>query len=246
MSRRHGQKGTTEPWQNPARVLTGIHGPCWLAAEIAIAGAANRSLLASGSFDKGGEPFGPHVDYGTFVLAVHNRPDLDWWGSMYERYPDSLSRRTWALALITCADTDVVAHYLASIDSTWSALNNDEFYAVASSSSRLALSQSRRQLDDTIWDSAHGLGQRTLLLVAHFAADLAAADPLTVLSDEQLEQLASPMVATWPVARAINTRMFSTPNATLLSALSKLGAGPLGDAPQGAKFDPDENTQRRS
>jgi hypothetical protein len=36
--------------------------------------------------------------------------------------------------------------------------------------------------------------------------------------------------------------MFSTPNATLLSALSKLGAGPLGDAPQEAKFEPDDYT----
>ncbi|MYS80021.1 NACHT domain-containing protein [Embleya scabrispora] len=38
-----GQRGTTSPWVNAARALAGIFGPCWLAAEIAVIGAATPS-----------------------------------------------------------------------------------------------------------------------------------------------------------------------------------------------------------
>jgi hypothetical protein len=115
-----------------------------------------------------------------------------------------------------------VAEHLISIDSILSALTDDEYYAVASSSSRLALSELPRRLPETIWDRALDLTQRTQLLIAHFTTDPIALDPLPALSDERVQQLASPMFAAWPIARAINTRMFQTPNATLLGALAKL------------------------
>jgi hypothetical protein len=65
------QKGTTEPWEGPARELTRFYGPNWLAAEIAIADAASRGIVRSESDDLDGEPFGKRTDYGAFVVEAH-------------------------------------------------------------------------------------------------------------------------------------------------------------------------------
>ncbi len=220
-----GQKGTTEPWQKPARELTRIHGPSWLAAEIAITGAVSQET-PSGSFDRNGQPLGEHVDYGTFVLAVRRHPDTTWWESMYDQYEDSLSRRTWALALLASADTATVAALLPLIDSTLSTLDHDDFNALAASSSRLSLNQFRRQLSPSIWQGVTGLGDRATLLVTHFAAaEPGQPDQLDNLSDEHLEQLASSAPAAWPITQAINMRMFANPNDTLLNALAKTATG---------------------
>ena len=116
-SRGRGQKGTTEPWQNPARELARIHGPCWLTAEIAVAGAASAGTLGSGTIDRDGHPFGENVDYGTFVIEVHRGPSAQWWRLMYDSYTDSLSRRMWSLALLATATTETVTRHLPLIDS---------------------------------------------------------------------------------------------------------------------------------
>lgn len=217
-----GQQGTTEPWQKPAMVLKQLHGACWLAAEIAIAGAAKRSVLHSGTFVQGGEPFGPDVDYGTFVLQVHRRPGSEWWSSAFKRYSDPLSRRMWVLALMATAGTNVLVNHLESVDAVVNGLGEDDFFALAGSSSRLARNASRRRLAEGVWSHVDRVSERTLLLISHFAADLAASDPLPHLTDKQLTELASPMAACWPISRALANRMMATPNDILLLGLSNL------------------------
>lgn len=217
-----GQQGTTEPWQNPAMVLKQLHGPSWLAVEIAITGAANRSVKHSGSFTRGGEPFGSDVDYGTFVLQIHQQPDANWWGSMYERYPDRLSRRMWALALMATAETGIVLQHLGAVNSVLSDLSHDEFDCIASSSSRISRSLTRRRLTDAVWSRTDEASDRTLLLVTHFAASLTAPDALITLADERLVQLAAPSAASWPIARAIASRLRVAANEVLLHGLARL------------------------
>ena len=237
--RARGQKNTTEPWQNPARELARLHGPSWLAAEIAIAGAASPGTLGSGSFDRDGEPLGEQADYGTFVLAVHRHPTVDWWQSTYDGYTDSLSRRTWSLALLATANTDIVAQHLSLIDSCLTALTDDEFSAVALSSSRLGVNQKHRRLATNIWIGG-SLGPRTKLLISHFTADLSNLDPLRDLSDAELDDLASPTAAAWPIVRAITARMLNQPSSTLLAALAKLGIDSEAEIPRNAKALPVE------
>lgn len=77
-------------------------------------------------------------------------------------------------------------------------------------------------------------------MIAHFTGELTAIDPLGVLSDARLNLLASPMFAAWPVARAINTRMYGAPNATLLSALIKLAPSSRKNAGGDPATDPDD------
>ncbi len=209
--RGRGQKGTTEPWQNTARELARLQGPCWLAAEIAIAGAAAPDAIGSGSLDCGGEPFGCNIDYGTFVLELHRQPDAGWWKTMHDRYGDSLSRRnTWSLALLATADTDVIIEHLNRIDACLAGLSAHEFFAMASSSSRLGVTQTHTRLATRVWEAAVSFGLRTKLLVAHFKASLGEYDELTLLPDAELEALANPEPAAWPIAGAVTLRLHIT------------------------------------
>jgi hypothetical protein len=227
-----GQKGTTEPWQNPARELARLHGPCWLAAEIAIAGAASPGTIGSGSVDRDGEPFGEKTDYGTFVLEVHRHPLGDWWEAMHDKYADPLSRRTWALALLATAGTAMVISQLGRIDACLTSLSGDEFLAAAASSSRLGVVQGHRRLQAGVWNASAGLSPRTRLLIAHFTAELSPHDPLLPLPDVELEALASPDAAAWPIARAVTTRLLTESSPALLRALEALGPATAVDLPR--------------
>ncbi|MDB4986789.1 MAG: putative large ATP-binding protein, partial [Myxococcaceae bacterium] len=233
-----GQGGTTEPWQNPARQLARRHGPCWLAAEIAIAGAASRDTLGSGSIDKNGAPFGEKVDYGTLVLEVHRRPAADWWAHTYNTYRDPLSQRTWALALIATAGDAVIIDLLKHIDDVISGASDNDFLAMAMSSSRLGATRIPRRLSHAVLTAARTTTPRTRLLLTHFASSLDRLDPLPAMRDTDLVELASPDPTNWPIARAITARMTKGINTTLLTALAKLGPTTPLDVPETTNIDP--------
>jgi hypothetical protein len=230
-----GQKDTTEPWQNPARVLCQIHGPSLLAAEIAIAGAASVGTLGSGSVSPGGEPFGPNVDYGTLVIDVHRHPGTAWWRSMHEKFSDSLSRQTWSLALLATADTATVIDHIGAIDACVAALTPDEFAAVAAASSRLGAMQQGRAIGREIWPALISASNRLKLLVSHFAASKVELDPLDALTVADLMDLASPSPSAWPIVRAISARLLSLPTPTLLEALAAAGSEAKVDMPSVAQ-----------
>ena len=234
-ARKVAQSGTTEPWQNPARELTRIHGPSWLAAEIAITGAATLDTHGSGSNDKDGEPFGPMVDYGTFVIQVHHRHDAGWWQTMHDRYGDTLSRRTWALGLLAAGTVPAVEHHLCAIDAILATLSNEEFTATAASSSRIGLSRTGRPLPESVAQTQPGITLRTHLLLAHFMGNEQELQTLPTLSDSDLTELASPDPSAWPVAEALAARMLARPNSQILDGIAKLGTE------QSVNFRQDEN-----
>jgi hypothetical protein len=233
-ARGRGQKGTTEPWQNPARVLCKLHGPSLLAAEIAIAGAASDETRGEGSIDRGGEPFGAQIDYGTFVIQVHSRPSSLWWSEMFERYEDRLSRTTWTLALLATADSTIMADQLVRIDSHLDSLTEEEFAAAAATSSRLGASNKRRRIGNEFLRKGGEVGTRTKLLATHFAARTSTLDPLDVISDGELAEMMSPNAAAWPIVRAVTARMVERPSKVLVDALSEAGANAELDMPDAA------------
>lgn len=219
-----GRKGTTEPWQLSAQVLRDMHGPSLLSAEIAVAGAASSGTRPEGSAAPNGEPFGPNVDYGTFVMQVHKRPNSQWWAEAYEQYNDSLSRSTWVLGLLATADCDVIADHLPKIDGHVVALGEEEFDALAAASSRLGLSTSSRRLERTVLSIASTCSPRTSLLVTHFVASVDAhPDGLSGLVESHLLEMASADPSAWAVVRAVAGRGLSSPNEDLLDALTKAG-----------------------
>lgn len=218
-----GQKGTTEPWQNAARELARIHGACWLTADIAVIGAATRDTRGEGSIDRNGVPFGPNVDYGTLVVELHRRPASEWWQLNFETYRDSLSRRTWAFALLATADESIVQHHLANLESVVSAATADDFHSLAASSGRLGATSIPRRLGPSILAAATGLSIRLSQLMTHFVSQLGGPDPLAPLSNEILAQMADSEPHNWAVARAISTRLQDRSDRHLLRGLALLG-----------------------
>lgn len=219
-----GRKGTTEPWQLSAQALRDIHGPSLLAAEIAVAGAASLGTRPEGSAATNGEPIGPNVDYGTFVMQVHRGANSQWWAEAYEQYQDSLSRSTWGLGLLATAESDTVAEHLPKIDEHVLTLDQEEFDALAAASSRLGLSTSGRRLGRKILPVADTYSPRTSLLVTHFVAGVdTRPDTLDGLAESHLLEMASAEPSAWAAVRAVAGRVLSSPNENLLDALAKAG-----------------------
>ncbi|QXQ11299.1 NACHT domain-containing NTPase [Paeniglutamicibacter sp. Y32M11] len=218
-----GQKGTTEPWQNAARELARIHGPCWLAADIAIIGAATQNTRPEGSMSQNGEPFGPATDYGTLVMALRKGQTSEWWQNTFDMYQDSLSRRTWAFALLATAREDIVLEHMANVAEVLDAASDDDFYSLAMSTSRLGATAIPRRMGNDALGAAARYSNRLALVVSHFTADHDVRDPLAPLTDEQLLGMSTSAPHHWSVAIAVTDRLLHVYDENLLDALSNLG-----------------------
>jgi hypothetical protein len=232
---RKGETGSTARWQNTARELATIHGPCWLAADIAITGAATQQTVTGGNISPGGVPFGPRVDYGTFVEAVRaNRSSHDWWRDRNGELEDSLSEATWALAIVAVADHQVVAKLVADIDRTLNGLPEDRFEALVASSSRLGASGLARRLPNELLVSLPGASTRTHLVFAHHTATLGRLDALDAYTTSELTEMAQYGDAAWPAVAALTIRMLAAPDPLLLSGLRACGPHALLTIPAAA------------
>lgn len=241
--RARGQKGTTEPWQNLAREIALLHGPCWLAADIAVAGASTQSISPEGTFDPGGEPLGKDVDYGTLVMTVRRGPKTSWWQEVWRDYNDELSRRTWCFALIAAAPEPVVLDHLDKADEILSSLDLNTYAATCASTSRLGVTEVPRRLSRDVLAAARNLSPKTLLVVSHFASSLDSYESLAPLTDDEVIRLASvapSQPASWPVARDLTARMIIDPSKQLLDALKLVGPTPsIVISPDIANLSPD-------
>jgi hypothetical protein len=119
---RVGEKGSTFPWTNTATALFDSVGPCWLASQIALLGAASPFRLAlklkpnSSAFGDTGHPA---------TLADQTRANAasaEWWRSQLaqltttgerSRIAAERARAEWALALWCVADPKVVVDLFA-------------------------------------------------------------------------------------------------------------------------------------
>lgn len=223
---RRGETGTTAPWQNTAREIAAIHEPCWLAAEIAVLGAATQNTRTGGNISQNGAAGGPAIDYGVFVHQVRAaRSNTGWWSAQHDIYPDELSRRTWALALVAVADEAVVRTNLPALNRHLRELDADTFRTTADSSSRLGISGIGRRLSPAILADITDYSARTLALICHHTARLSDLDPLTPLPLASLIEMLDADSAQWPALRALTARMLAAPSAELLDGLR--AAGPL-------------------
>ena len=139
---------------------------------------------------------------------------------MYDQYPDALSRRIWALALLATSAADTVVRHLLRIDVSLESLHSDAFHAVASTSSRIGIQQQDRHRLTPVWIHSSDFGPRTRLLLAHFTASIYDGDALPYLDNASVAALVTPNAFSWPIVRAVVTRMHRDPNPTLLDALT--------------------------
>jgi hypothetical protein len=224
---RKGQKGTTSPWGNTARALAEIVGPCWLAAEIAVIGAASPSALftTGGDLTDGSQAFGPNPDYGRLLQTLRaEHSHILWWRESLLAHDDVLSRGVWALALLTVADGDVIKGLLVEFDTVVQSLSPMLIRALTLSSSRIATAGIRRRLTTEILAETTRHSALTSLLIAHHEdTSHSIRPPCEPLTIQRLKEMAAYGNAAWPVQRALTARMLHTPNAEHLDALSALG-----------------------
>ncbi|MFD8384972.1 NACHT domain-containing protein [Streptomyces sp. NPDC059679] len=218
-----GQAATTSIWGNTARAVSELFGPCWLAAEIAVIGAATdpHRFLTGGDLTRGSECFGSRPDYGRLLQEVrHNRANGPWWTDTFTTYADPLSRAVWVLALLNTADQDVVFEHLEHVDDAISKLPDERLSALRMSSSRLGASPLGRSLPERILATAADRSLATVNLLTHYAHDRRA---LSVLDESTLTDMARYGSAAWPALRALSDRMKATPSPALLEGLKAYG-----------------------
>ena len=223
-----GQSGTTSPWGNSARVLSSIYGPCWLAAEIAVIGAAlpHDKFTTGVDITRDSEPLGKAADYGRLLQDVRfNRRKSDWWAGQFDAHQDPLSRATWALALLAVASKEVVLDNVTHLATATEQLPEPMLDALLASSSRIGASSLARRLDAEVLGAAVDLSPAVGLLVAHHVAGLDRPADLPQYREQQLADLSRYGVAAWPALHALTARTTANPAPSLLEALRRFGAG---------------------
>ncbi|MFJ4836231.1 NACHT domain-containing protein [Streptomyces sp. NPDC088747] len=221
-----GQKQTTSPWSNTARAISTLLGPCWLAAEITVIGAAATAFTTGGDITPGSQPFGPTPDYGRLLQELRsNRTATPWWTEQFTAHTDPLSRATWTLGLLAIADEAVVTEQLPRIDEALRTLPADVRHALLMASSRLGVTLAR-PMSPAVLSAAALLSTETALAVAHYVAhpkQLLQERELHPLSDAALADMAAYTTAAWPARIALTTRMSTSPTSLTLAALKAYG-----------------------
>ncbi|WP_212820310.1 NACHT domain-containing protein [Polymorphospora rubra] len=221
-----GQSGTTSPWGNTARALCAMFGPCWLAAEIAVIGAASSDTRwrTGGDITPRSQPFGSQPDYGRLLEEVRlNRGRAAWWHQQHDAHDDPLSRGTWILAMLAVAHKHVILDSLDRLDTAIRTLPAPTVTALAMSSSRLAASGLGRRIDAQALTAIASASVESALLVAHHVGDLKQPLDLAPLTAESLGQMGRFGVAAWPAARALTVRTRNTPTTELVDLLGTQG-----------------------
>ncbi|GAA2558269.1 hypothetical protein GCM10010423_70170 [Streptomyces levis] len=238
---RKGQKSTTSPWGNAARVVSALLGPCWLAAEITVIGAAATAFTTGGDITAGSQPLGAEPDYGRLLQELRrHRTTPDWWSEQFIAHTDALSRATWVLGLLATADEAVVTTHLPRIDEALRDLPEDARRALLMSSSRLGATFARR-LSPAVLAAASAFAPCTNLAMAHYAThsgQTAREQELRPLSDTTLADMAAYGTAAWPAHLALAARMTHTPTPETLAALKAHGPQPQVTA-MSAHLDPE-------
>jgi hypothetical protein len=222
---RAGESGPNFVWSRTAEQVVELFGPCWLASEIAITGA---SLSLSGSSTvKGAVPLGPEMHYGALITELRMNADKEqWWSDAFEIYVDSLSRRTWTLALLAVASERVVRSQMPKLHEVVRTLSDQEMAGLLASSSRIGAAGAARRLSRSV--ATLGETPTMRLLLSHHAALIGQLDHLPHVESSEMEQWSDSPAVAWPYVRALIARA-EPDGEEALRALRRFGRNaPLG------------------
>ena len=212
-----------------AQALARIHGPCWLAAELAIGTLPNRGSKGSGLVDSNADSLGARTDYRAFAAgAQQHHLDDGWWQEIHDRFPDRLSRQTWTLALLCSAAPFIIIEKLALLDACITGLSDDEFLAFASSASRLSV-WAGRSLEGVVLKAVTRVSPRTIAVLSHFGAEWFAKTTAPGISEELLAEVARLRVPSRPIYQAVANRFAEKPTNALHRLIATLDPNELGD-----------------
>jgi hypothetical protein len=225
---------TVAPWSDTADVLRAIYGPCWLATDIAVIGAAiDRTTRRDlGTMDLRRAVFGPDIDYGRLVNDTRvNRDRAPWW--LEQREPlAAQDRAAWAYALVAAATPAVVEACLSELAADLETLEPGALTALMMSSSRLGLSGVSRRLPVGLVAEVCGTSPTTGLMLAHHTDALGAWSNLQALFDPTAAAAAARFeTAGWPALRVAGAALFCGDPLPWLAVLEAHGPNAkIGDA----------------
>ena len=229
-----GEKNSTFPWSSTARQLTAIVGPCWLAAEIAVIGAATSSKAfgTATSQSRNALPLGDTPDYGLLLQELRkNRSNAQWWDATYSQYPDALSHATWALALLTIASEEILVERLPTLDLILEKLTPEATRALIESSSRIGAAGIARRIAHAAVPGSLRNSLTLSVILTHHSTDLNQLDTLANIDVSVLTAMSQFGVAGWAALRALTARALEHPSEGALAGLRAYGPTALVEVP---------------
>lgn len=229
---RRGQQGSTAPWQDTAREIAAIHGPCWLATEIALIGVVNGFVRTGGSFDPGKPALGPAMDYGVFVQALRKGQDENWWRDQSNAMDDAHSKLAWVAGLLVSAGAETINALLPVLETVIASITDDEHWNLLQGLSRISASGLSPHTKPGSLRTAAALPPGLLLqttnsrlraALALFAVDLGVEDRLETLDIAALIELTRFGAASWPAHRALTARLIQDQTYESLQAVRECG-----------------------
>ena len=133
-----GQKSSTFPWADSATAIFDQIGPCWLASEIAIIGAASPLNLGY-TKHPGMAAFGKQAHPAELLAQTRqNADDISWWTAQLKTTTDETAKSEWSLALWAVASGSVLDSLLQQWQETVQALSDDRRAVVTRSAAQIA------------------------------------------------------------------------------------------------------------
>ncbi|MGW6035971.1 NACHT domain-containing protein [Gordonia terrae] len=228
---RRGQQDSTSPWQDTARGISAIHGPCWLATEIALIGVANGSVRTGGTFDPKRPAFGLDMDYGVYVQKLRGGQNVQWWCDASGLCSDNNLKMAWIGGVLVACGYGAIESLLPVLEVFIESLGRDEFSSALDGLSRICasgLATTRAEFPQTSQRELRrlALGTRSIRLRAAlilFTASLGAQDPLAEFNTAELVELAAFGAASWPAHRALTERLLAEQSLECLDAVKACG-----------------------
>lgn len=133
-----GQKSSTFPWANSATAVVEQFGPCWLASEIAVIGAASPLNLGY-TKHPGKSAFGGQSHPAELLAQTRQSAgDAAWWTEQLETAADDIAKAEWALAVWAVASGSVIDSLFSQWERTVQGLGGECRAVLLRSASQIA------------------------------------------------------------------------------------------------------------
>lgn len=226
---RKGQGHSTAPWQDTARAIAAIHGPCWLATEIALVGVANSSVRTGGTFDPEKPAFGSSMDYGVYVQSLRQGKNAEWWSDQIKSCTDNHTKMAWIGGVLVSGDDITVQGLIPELESFVSALSEDEHLNLLNGLSRISASGIVRRMPAELLTATDTLRLRAAL--ALFTVDLDKQDRIEEVDLDALKDLSRFGASSWPAHRALTARLLDDQTDECMHAVRTCGPDAVVEVP---------------
>ncbi|MGK9272512.1 hypothetical protein KXR83_16090 [Williamsia muralis] len=238
---RRGQQDSTAPWQDTAREISFIHGPCWLATEIALIGVVNRLVRTGGTFDPKRPALGQNMDYGVFVQTLRQGQDEQWWREASDVCSDPHDKMAWIGGVLLTTGPSTIESLLPKMEAFIESLSDDEYLNFLHGLSRIsasgltrpqpAYSRTTSGPPNNLSITTQSIRVQAALILFTVDLDSGTQNQLEELSTQALVDLAPFGAASWPAHRILSARLLAGHTRDCLDAIKACGPRAVVDVP---------------